>query len=1253
MLTYAAKLRIKRKPQTSEESWEQLISSRVNDVMNIMDLTDLKGKKVPEEHMTRGVLGGELRRLLIASEIIALPPLIVISEPALSLELAASVHIFERLRILAKRGHIVLCACSAPSPQVYSYFDSIVLLSEGFSIFASSKDFVERHFCSPALGYVRRADVEIVDFVMDIASGVERPSNKRVADPPSLLQQQFESSDYFSQSEASENGLMAGGGGAGREVHALPRKGFPLFGYAIHSPISILYRTWVTTHRAFLVKLREWDVMKKTIGSSLFVGTLVGYIQYNQASYGYYTMTMTKLPYPQTSNVTALLFFTTAFVFVQQALNVHIICNKILRYRFEQRAKVTPTIAFTFATLASEVPFTVIQSVIFSTIVYFMSDMNKGFYNYFYFASTLAMLSVLALITAIMLASILQKEFLVRDTYLLFSFLMVLLSGFPFQLPTIRDYIEQITYINPLRWVYEALMNWKFATYYADGSSYCLQFGFATFTPSDIYKILGNFIIVSGSLLILFLLPPPNFLHRKYQKTSRPSMRQSQSSIGSAGSDAEVSLTPRNSETVRPVIFTKESSVTSKSNLSITVSQQGLEVAARGPTVVFNNVTYRVKDTKEEGGFKKVLSNVSGQFDWGKLSAIMGASGSGKSSLLHILAGDTGVGSQMTGDVLFNQEYVDKKMPLWRRCALVEARDELYRDLTVKECIMYAMQLRCINRHGLRVVESNVTRTLEILHLEGVANKKTKNLTPGERRRVSIAEEIVHGPSLLLIDEPTNELGPHEEALMLRTFREMVNQDRTVILTIQKPSQNVFKLFDTLLLLSQGRVIYHGPSADASNYFISNPCGFSFSRYTNAADFLTDIASQQATDKEGKLVDAVTLEIQYETSEQFSRLRSKINSSSAAAMATAAQRRSASKKVTDSVSASASAKSGASEMENDLHVSLLSASAGPSDDNKPSATSSKMPLAILKVSTSIKEYFDSFPETDVRVSFMKFATIFRRSFKNLLNRKKLILGSFVLHIALALILGWILGDTDGNIYNLTSFFAIGTLLLMLSNLQLVLFLFRSQQIFLKEHARGLYSTSIHWAASFWPVFILKVSNAIIYSLISYNLLELSSDSSVQGFFILATCCSVLAGFTLSETVINIVPDIRGAYLIIPALIFVHFSLSGLFIKYQTMPTWISPWVPSLSIIRWAMQSEWINAFASTTCNLPSICVFPYVGSYSTYGAFLGLFGWGGKTKWYCLGMIIINFMVYRFTALLASGLRASLQRGERRFKVVA
>ena len=68
---------------------------------------------------------------------------------------------------------------------------------------------------------------------------------------------------------------------------------------------------------------------------------------------------------------------------------------------------------------------------------------------------------------------------------------------------------------------------------------------------------------------------------------------------------------------------------------------------------------------------------------------------------------------------------------------------------------------------------------------------KTKMLSRGDRRRLSIAEEIVHGPALLLIDEPTTDLDIKDISTMLMTFREMVNQDKTVITTMHKVNCNI------------------------------------------------------------------------------------------------------------------------------------------------------------------------------------------------------------------------------------------------------------------------------------------------------------------------------------------------------------------------------------------------------------------------------------------------------------------------------
>jgi ABC-type multidrug transport system ATPase subunit len=213
----------------------------------------------------------------------------------------------------------------------------------------------------------------------------------------------------------------------------------------------------------------------------------------------------------------------------------------------------------------------------------------------------------------------------------------------------------------------------------------------------------------------------------------------------------------------------------------------------------------------------------------------------------------------VTGEIAYDNQPINPAVPLWERCALVEAQDEQYRDISVKDAITYAMMLRCPLRSLFNIARSNVDRTVALLHLEDIAHKKCKSISKGQRRRVSIAEEIVGGPSLLLIDEPTTDIHDdsyaghdsagtaiEDESIMMQCFRELVNQDRTVVCAMHKPNERVFHLFDTVLLLAKGQVVYFGDVSDAVKYFTSLPNPFHLPQFKNPADFLTDISGGYA-----------------------------------------------------------------------------------------------------------------------------------------------------------------------------------------------------------------------------------------------------------------------------------------------------------------------------------------------------------------------------------------------------------------------
>jgi ATP-binding cassette, subfamily G (WHITE), eye pigment precursor transporter len=129
-----------------------------------------------------------------------------------------------------------------------------------------------------------------------------------------------------------------------------------------------------------------------------------------------------------------------------------------------------------------------------------------------------------------------------------------------------------------------------------------------------------------------------------------------------------------------------------------------------------------------------------------------------------------------------------------------------------------------------------------------VAEKKVKFLNKGEYKRLSIAEEMVHGPKLLLVDEPTTGVSLYETSVLLMTFREMVNADRTVVATMHQPSAEAFRLFDSLMLLSKGRVIYSGRISNATDFFVNSPYQYFLGNFSNPADFLAEISAGHISD---------------------------------------------------------------------------------------------------------------------------------------------------------------------------------------------------------------------------------------------------------------------------------------------------------------------------------------------------------------------------------------------------------------------
>ena len=116
-----------------------------------------------------------------------------------------------------------------------------------------------------------------------------------------------------------------------------------------------------------------------------------------------------------------------------------------------------------------------------------------------------------------------------------------------------------------------------------------------------------------------------------------------------------------------------------------------------------------------------------------------------------------------------------------------------------------------------------------------------KGISGGQLKRLSIGVEAIHLPSVIFLDEPTSGLDSAIALEVMTAVKNLVDEEnRTCVATIHQPSSDVFKLFDTLLLLSAGRLIYSGPTTSAPSYF--QDLGYIWDSSSNPAEFVIDVA---------------------------------------------------------------------------------------------------------------------------------------------------------------------------------------------------------------------------------------------------------------------------------------------------------------------------------------------------------------------------------------------------------------------------
>ncbi|CAK4174918.1 unnamed protein product, partial [Aphanomyces euteiches] len=255
-----------------------------------------------------------------------------------------------------------------------------------------------------------------------------------------------------------------------------------------------------------------------------------------------------------------------------------------------------------------------------------------------------------------------------------------------------------------------------------------------------------------------------------------------------------------------------------------------------------DELTVQVKKSRRQVETKTILKN---------LVVIMG-SGAGKSSLLDIVAGRN---KAVKGHVKVNGEPWNDTINKYTCYVLQD--DVFFHTLTVEEHFQFQAQFRMGKASTPQQRNERVQYLIDELGLRNckdtrIGNSTVRGISGGERKRLSFATELLTNPSLLFVDEPTSGLDSFMAESVVQQMQKLAREGRTILATIHQPSSELFSLFDSLYLLSNGRTVFYGKAADSMAYFAS--IGYPCPNYMNPTDyFMKQIV--QMDDEASKRVD--------------------------------------------------------------------------------------------------------------------------------------------------------------------------------------------------------------------------------------------------------------------------------------------------------------------------------------------------------------------------------------------------------------
>ncbi|CAM8888399.1 unnamed protein product [Rhodiola kirilowii] len=808
------------------------------------------------DDMQRGISGGQKKRVTTGEMIVGPTKTLFMDEISTGLDSSTTFQIVKCLQqIVHLTEATVLVSLLQPAPETFNLFDDIILLSEGQIVYEGPREYVVEFFES--CGFKSPERKGTADFLQEVTSKKDQEQYWADRNKPYRYIPVSEFSAKFKQFHVGrrlDNELSV--------PYDKSRSHKAALAYTRYSvPKMELIRAcfdkeWMLIKRNsfFYVFKSVQLIITAVIASTVFLKTQMH--SRNEADAGLY--------------IGALVFAMVINMFNGFAELSQAITRLPVFYKHRDLL-LHPAWAYTIPTWLLRIPITIFESVIWMIISYYTIGFAPEASRFFKQLLLVFLIQQMASAIFRFIAGVCRTMIISNTGGALMLLLVFLLGGFIIPRGQIPKWWIWGYWISPMTYSYNALaVNEFLAPRWMNELALdrVTPLGLAMLKNTDVFSTEKWFWIGAAALLgftvlfnVLFTLAltylsAPGKPQAVISKETAAEMEANREASGEPR--LRTSLSSANGNNPREMTFNRHSP---SANSEIEgAPKRGMVLPFNPLAMSFDSVNYYVDmpaEMKEQGVTEdrlQLLRDVTSTFRPGILTALMGVSGAGKTTLMDVLAGRK-TGGYIEGDIRI-AGYPKVQETFARIAGYCEQNDIHSPQVTIHESLIYSAFLRLPKEVSNSEKMVFVDQVMELVELDNLKEALVglpgiTGLSTEQRKRLTIAVELVANPSIIFMDEPTSGLDARAAAIVMRTVRNTVDTGRTVVCTIHQPSIDIFEAFDELLLMKRGgQVIYSGPLGPNSqkiiDYFEAIPGVPKIKEKYNPATWMLEVSSVAA-----------------------------------------------------------------------------------------------------------------------------------------------------------------------------------------------------------------------------------------------------------------------------------------------------------------------------------------------------------------------------------------------------------------------